>query len=293
VPAIQFLNSAPPPDWLRRRVYSGDLLVVRGVPAVHDLLAYCHHLLVSSFESTDPPHAQFELGRPEWDRRAGELRARCKKDAGARERMAVLLQQFGFDPARTAADVVNLRCQPHDEPPAPDPRHTLGAHRDTWGSNVYQQINWWAPVCPVTPERTIAFFPGYWARPIDNDSGQWDLEEIRAEIAAARAEARDPVFPNVPEPTVPIDRADWLPVVIAPGDVLVFSGAHLHASVPNASGAARYSLELRSMDEHDAAAGVGAPNVDGRAPRVAWHWFRRLADGARLSAPAPEPGPAG
>ncbi|MDZ7829956.1 MAG: phytanoyl-CoA dioxygenase family protein [Halofilum sp. (in: g-proteobacteria)] len=291
--AIQFLAQVPPADWLRRRVYAGDLLIVRGIPEMHELVDYCHDLLVETFETNDLLHAQFTLGRADWDRRAADLRKRGKKDPGARERMTALFAAFGLDPARTAADVVNLRCQPHDDDPGPDSRHTLGAHRDTWGSNVYQQINWWAPVCPITAERTIAFFPGCWDRSVANDSRDWDLDAIRAEIAAARAEAREPVFPNVPEPTEPGALGGALPVVIEPGDVLLFSGAHLHASVPNGSGAARYSLELRSVDERDAAAGIGAPNLDGHAPRVAWHWFRRLADDARMQAPGAEPGPGG
>jgi len=289
VPAIQFLDHVPPADWLRGRIYAGDLLVVRGTQEIRDLVDYCRDLLQSTFETDDLIHAQFTLGRTEWDRRAAELRKRAKKDPGARERMAALFSAFGLDGDRTAADVVNLRCQPHDDEPVPDPRHTLGAHRDTWGSNVYQQINWWAPVCRITAERTIAFFPDCWDRPVPNDSRDWDLDAIRAEIAAARAEARDPVFPNVPAPADPHALGGALPVVIEPGDMLLFSGAHLHASVPNGSGAARYSLELRSVDEHDAAAGVGAPNRDGHAPRVAWHWFRRLADGTRMQAPGAEP----
>lgn len=286
--AIELLAGTPPPDWLRHRIYAGDLLVVRNVQAMHDLVGYFRDVLCAAFESGDPVHAQFPLGREEWDRRAAGLRAQYKRDGEARELMAALFRAFGFDPERTAADVVNLRCQPHDENPVTDPRHTLAAHRDTWGSNVYQQINWWAPVFPVTPERTIAFFPAWWDRPVANDSADWDLDAIRAEIRAARESGREPACRNVPEPLEPLDRGDWLPLVIEPGDVLVFSGAHLHASVPNSSGAARFSLELRSMDIRDAAGGIGAPNVDGAAPRVAWHWFRRLDDGRRVEMAEPE-----
>ncbi|MDZ7768614.1 MAG: phytanoyl-CoA dioxygenase family protein [Woeseiaceae bacterium] len=273
------------PGWLRRRIYAGDLLVVRNVAAIQALVEHSRAEICAAFDSADPVHAQCSLDRAEWDRRAAGLRQRYKRDAQARKLMVALFAAFGFDPGRTAADVVNLRCQPHDDNPVPDPRHTLGAHRDTWGSNIYQQINWWAPVFPVTAKRTIALFPGWWSRPLANDSASWDLAASRAEIHAAREEGRKPGYRNVPEPREPVDRADWLPVVIESGDVLVFSGAHLHASVPNASGAARFSLELRSLDLHDAAGGIGAPNIDGAAPMVAWHWFRRLDDNTRVQAP--------
>jgi hypothetical protein len=52
--------------------------------------------------------------------------------------------------------------------------------------------------------------------------------------------------------------------------------------VPNRSGVARFSIETRTVDADDLAAGRGAPNVDGAAPRVAVEWFHRVSDGAPL-----------
>jgi len=281
--AFQVLAQPPDPQWLRTRVYGGDILVVRGGPPARRLVDHFAAILRSAFESQDPPRAQFTLERDTWMTRVGELRSFCKRDAQARELMAGLFAHFGLEAERTAADVLNLRCQPHEPEPGPDPRHTLGAHRDTWASNVYQQINWWMPVFPIDAERTIRFLPYYWLRPIANDSAEWDLEQVREEVRAARREGRAPRIRNVPEPTATPDLAHTVPVVVEPGDVLLFSGAHLHASVPNASGLSRFSIEMRSADTVDAGRGIGAPNVDGRAPWVAWHWFRRLDSGAPMS----------
>ena len=46
---------------------------------------------------------------------------------------------------------------------------------------------------------------------------------------------------------------------------LVFSGAHLHATLPQATGRARFSLDVRIVDLDDHARGLGAPNVDKRS----------------------------
>jgi hypothetical protein len=141
---------------------------------------------------------------------------------------------------------------------------------------VYAQTNWWAPIYPITPGRTIAFYPAYWSSPVENTSGDWDLEEIRSGRSSA---------PLVPEPTEPVDTASELRPVIEPGDLLCFSGAHLHASVPNSTGVARFSVEVRTVDARDAAEdGRGAPNVDGEAPRVAKDWFRHVVDDTPLTA---------
>ena len=64
------------------------------------------------------------------------------------------------------------------------------------------------------------------------------------------------------------------------GDAVIFSGAHLHASVPNHSALARLNVELRIVFLADRNAGEGAPNVDGRAPCTPLQWFASL-DGQR------------
>ena len=90
-------------------------------------------------------------------------------------------------------------------------------------------------------------------------------------------------MPIVPTPTEPVDADSELRIVIEPGDLLCFSGAHVHASVPNTSGATRFSVELRTVTAEDIQAGRGAPNVDGEAPRVAWRWFRGITSSVSLT----------
>jgi Phytanoyl-CoA dioxygenase (PhyH) len=147
---------------------------------------------------------------------------------------------------------------------------------------VLQQTNWWTTIRPLSADRTIALYPDYWSRPIANTSADWDLDAIRQR---RRKGERDEDIPIVPEPTEPVDRASELRVVIEPGDLLCFSGAHLHASVPNVSGETRYSVELRTVADVDVERGRGAPDLDGAAPAVPLHWFRSMVDGSPLRRP--------
>ena len=73
-----------------------------------------------------------------------------------------------------------------------------------------------------------------------------------------------------------------------PGDVLLFSGAHLHSSVLNVTGKTRFSTEMRIVDAADFARGEGAPNVDGRAPCRPTEWFRGMETKASLHKVAAE-----
>lgn len=189
------------------------------------------------------------------------------------------LEHVGVDASRSYWDSLYLRVVPPVDPGAGRQIGRIGPHRDTWSSNVPQQTNWWTTIYSLASERTVAFYPEYWSRPIANTSAEWDLDEIRSR---RRSGEPDEDLPIVPQPSEPVNTSSELRVVIEPGDLLCFSGAHLHASVPNVSERARVSVELRTVNLDDLAGGRGAPEIDGRAPRVPLEWFRSMEDGSPL-----------
>ncbi len=258
----------------REAIYGGDLLVFESVPPMSELCALADTMIREAFATEDPLTAQFEMDREAYLSAVETLQKRFRGDGEVREAFLAALEYVGADVRHTFWDWLYLRVAPHGGEHAGRRTAGLGFHRDTWSSNVYAQTNWWAPIYPITPGRTIAFYPAYWEKVLPNTSRGWDLEEIRAGTSSA---------PVVPEPREPVDTSSESRPVIEPGDLLCFSGAHLHASVPNATGVARFSVEVRTVDGRDFAEGRGAPNMDGAAPRVASGWFRRAADGAALS----------
>jgi hypothetical protein len=205
------------------------------------------------------------------------LQERFRKDARIVLLLRSALEHVGVAAERTYWDSIHLRIVP---PASERQVGTIGFHRDTWSSNILQQTNWWLTLRPLTDERTIAFYPDYWSKPIANTSADWDLAEIRK-----RRRANEPIddLPLVPEPTEPVATESELRMVIEPGDLLGFSGAHLHASVPNTSTETRCSVELRTVNRDDLERGRGAPDLDGRAPVTPLYWFRSMVDGAPLN----------
>ena len=127
----------------------------------------------------------------------------------------------------------------------------------------------------------MVIWPDLFDRAVPNTSAEWDLERLREDPGR---------YPLLPECRTPLDDAEAVPVLIEPGDLLAFSGAHLHASRPNGTGRTRLSIDTRIVDGGDALAGRGPANVDGRAPRVVYEWFRGVADGEPLAPPPPTTG---
>ena len=205
----------------------------------------------------------------------GALRKAWRRDDAVRGAWIEVFRDIGLNLDDACYDWFQIRALPpgdaHQGPNTP----RLPPHRDTWGSNVYQQINWWAPVYPITADRALAVYPDHWRRPLPNTSRAWDLAALRRLPPDARKE-----YPRLPDALE--TPANAVPVTLAPGDVLAFSAQHLHASRRHTTPVARFNLECRTVCVADVAAGRAAPNTDGAAPHVAWDWFKRLTDGVPL-----------
>ena len=274
MPSVQVV-SGPLDDELRRKlVYDGDSLIFKDVEPMIRLCALTDGLIRDALGTPDPVRAQFELEPGDYAERTGRLRKQYSNDEAVRGLFREALECVGVNIGKTCWDRISLRAFPHSEELSENGLGRLGVHRDTWGSNIYAQTNWWAPIYQVTAGRTIAFYPVYWSRPIGNTSASWSLEKVRSARRAG-----DNSVPLVPEP---VDPASELRVVIEPGDLLCFSGAHLHAGAPNSTGVARFSIETRTVDAEDTATGTGAPNVDGAASEEHPEWFHRVDEGTLL-----------
>ena len=260
----------------RERIYRGGILVFRQMPAMVALAAQARAMACEAFAPHAPPEAQASLDAAEFRVRAAALRRSFMRDARVRASFRAVIESLALDPAATYADRLILRLQPGSATHRGRRMRDLPAHRDTWGSNVMAQINLWGPVFPVEAGATMVIWPELFDRAVPNTSAEWDLERLREDPGR---------YPLLPECRAPLDDAAAVPVLIDPGDLLCFSGAHMHASRLNRTGRTRLSLDTRIVDRDDVRTGRGPANVDGRAPRVVHEWFRSVATGERLSPP--------
>ena len=256
-------------------IYGGKLLVFKQVPAMQRLCVFADELITAAFNSHAPEKAQFELERDEFLSLAAATQSRFKKHPESRKLFRSALDEIGVDIEHSYWDRLLLRILPHGDTHAGGLTSRAGIHRDTWGSNLYQQANWWAPIYALTSERTIVFYPDYWSQPVENTSASWSYDEY---VTTRRhTDPRlVPSYPPAPQPQQVIDTSAEIRVVIDPGDMLCFSGAHLHASAANVSGSARFSIESRTVNIDDLKHNRAAPNIDCQARQVRFAWFRHM-----------------
>jgi len=273
-------------------VFRGDVIVFRGLRAMPALQTRSTDLIRAALDDDDPMTAHQRIEREDYALKVAGLQMRHRKDDGIRAAWKAVLADAGCALEALYWDWCHLRSLPPGADNTARATRPLAPHRDTWCSNLYAQVNWWVTLYPLTEGRSMVIFPDYWVRALKNNSANWDLEEMRSrrrpDPVDARARPKQDDYPVLPVPQEPVDTTNQLRLVVEPGDLLCFSGTHLHASVPNETDRARFSLELRTVWREDAQAGRGAPNLDGAAPHVASRWFKSVTGGE----PLPEQSPA-
>jgi hypothetical protein len=269
-------------DELHETLFHGAIARLRNLPEMSAIVAFTQNFLEQRLAPAEPVRIHEMEG--DLDARCAVLKRDYANSVEAKELWRNLFEAVGLDPDTAMRDRLTLRFQP-PKPPSGERAWnrntaTVAFHRDTWGTNLYAQVNWWAPVYPITANRTFAFLPELFARPLKNNSSEFDIAAI---MERNRGQGR-PVGQGemVPKLMEEIDVSAGQPVTIAPGEVIVFSSQHAHVGVPNSTDLTRISLETRTLRLFDLETGRGAPNVDGRARWISYGMFRRIADGKPL-----------
>ena len=210
-----------------------------------------------------PPERLFEA--------VGRVRLALYTGAAWHEALRDLLAASGCDPAAYAFDPLRLRTVLHRGHETPAAAAVYVHHRDTWYAHPQAVITGWLPLDDLDADETFVFYPERFAVPVPNDSGTFDYDrwvqdgwalKIGWQDQAAGRQARYPAM------TVDVRAPDLgapLGFSCRRGELLVFSGAHLHRTLPQATGRARFSLDFRMVHLADEAAGRGAPNADNRS----------------------------
>lgn len=255
-----------PPE--RRAIYAGDVFLAPPTAASARLVATARADLAAALgcapaEVRDVPQ---QLPNAELFRRIGAFRKALYLEPRYHAAIRDVIAAYGIDPARVAFDPLRLRVIRHEGHHNPLAAPVYHPHRDTWYAHPPALIAWWIPLDDLAAHETFVFYPDKFAVPVDNDSEIFDYDdwvrdgwELKIGWQKLGTDAR------FPRSAPGVDGGRSVGFACRAGDNLVFSGAHFHATLPQATGRTRFSLDFRIVDLDDHAAGLGAPNVDNRS----------------------------
>jgi len=262
----------------RQELYRGSLFVYAPAPSALKLCEFARVLVEEAFPSLDPLRLQESLPVEKCVEILAMLKPKFIHHLNSKKFIQSALAEMGCDLEKTYFDVPRLRTAFPGDYLKSGIAYAFHPHRDTWYSAPFCQINWWMPVYPLNSENNMAFHPQYWNRPIKNGSSQYDYERWNRESRHNAAQHVKTDTRVQPRPEEPIEFEPQLRIVGNVGSMILFSGAHLHSTVPNTSGLTRYSIDFRTVHLGDVCSQAGAPNIDSACTGTTMRDYLRGSD---------------
>jgi len=269
-------------DTRRRDLYQGELFVLSPRPTTLALVEHAREMIEEAFAGKDPRTAQYELSVEEFVAIVAPLKPAFIHHPRTKALIQAMLADLGCDPEATYFDVPRLRTMTSDDYLKAGVGYQFHPHRDTWFSAPLAQLNWWMPVYEITSESSMAFHPRYFNEGVKNGSSEYNYYEWNR---TGRVEAAKQIKTDTrkqPKAEEPVELDPQVRLIPPVGGVVLFSGAQLHTTVPNSSGATRYSIDFRTVHRADLERRIAAPNVDSAPQGTTLRDFLRATDLTRL-----------
>jgi hypothetical protein len=252
----------------RKEVFQGKLFILSGLSTCTALCDYAAQIAMEQFDSPNPETAFLHMPVETFVRRVEATKNRFTNSLRSKELLREFARETGSDPNDYYFDVPRIRMVPNYKYLHAGVSYAYAPHRDTWYGSPNYQINYWMPVMPIRPDQTMAVYPAYFNRPVKNSSRDFDLARwvnIERKKAVMNITQESRVHP------LPVDEIDPEAQVCFggnKGDIMVFSGTHLHGTMPNNTSVMRISIDFRFFHVDDI---VGKntvalpPNLDNEA----------------------------
>lgn len=266
----------------REKLYDGSIFLYSPSPAGQKLCAFARELVEAAFAPHDPRTIHGHLPVERCVEILAELKPKFIHHPTSKKLIQDLLAERGCNMERTYFDVPRLRSAYPSNYLASGIAYAFHAHRDTWYSAPFCQINWWMPIYELNADNCMAFHPPYWYRPVKNGSSGYDYERWNKESRQSAAQHIKADTRVQPRPEEPIETDSEIRVLPDVGGMFLFSAAQLHSTVPNKSGEARYSIDFRTVHLDDVWSETGAPNIDSECTGTTMRDYLRGTDFAHV-----------
>jgi hypothetical protein len=244
-------------------IYQGAIFLNTDLQAAEALCAFARTCITEIFHGeTDHQSLHKKMPVEEFVPLVTNLKGLFTNCQTSKELIRDFVVEVGADPTEYIFDVPRIRVVPHYDYLHAGVSYAYKPHRDTWYGSVDCQINTWMPLYTIAPDQTMMINPYYFSRPIVNTSKNWSLSNW---VNVQRPLAKENVTEEQRVHPVPLEEIDTdmeIRVASNSGEMLVFSGSHLHGTVANYTEQIRFSVDFRLMHLDDLRYKRGAINID-------------------------------
>ncbi|MFK7767827.1 MAG: hypothetical protein AB8B55_11440 [Mariniblastus sp.] len=251
---------------LRESLYAGDIYLASANEASFHFVKEVS-VLIENELGGDYRSAHETYSDDAFFEKIGRLRKQIYTSLPFHSLVNHVISSLGFDLNSQAYDPARIRVVSHNGHLTPAAAPVYYGHRDTWYSNPQAMITWWVPLHDVRAEDSFRFYPDYFSRVVQNDSEIFDFDAWTSKDQKKRIgwqnkdTGKTAQYPSLQQGV----SGNSVPVIAKAGEILLFSGQHLHQTQQNSTGETRFSLDFRTVDLNDSKNGIGAINVDNRS----------------------------
>jgi hypothetical protein len=261
-----YINQLKQKPEFRHSVYAGDIFLNTDLKATHALCSFASQSITAAFDG-ETRHEAVHTMMPvaEFVERVTALKRQFTNCREVKEMIHAFVLEIGVDPALYLFDVPRIRVVPNYDYLHAGVSYAYKPHRDTWYGSADCQINTWMPVYTIEPEQTMMINPAYFTTPVKNSSVDWSLADwinVQRPLAKANLTEEKRVHPV---PMEDIATGSEIRIAGNAGELITFSGAHLHGTVANLTDRTRFSIDFRLLHIQDLLNKRGAVNVDSGA----------------------------
>jgi hypothetical protein len=266
----------------RGSLYEGNIFIFSKTAATEALIALARTMLEAAFAPHDPRLIHRHMTAEAVAAILADLKPSFIHHPECKKIIPRIMKERGVDIEKLYFDVPRLRSAYPSDFLSSGIAYAFHPHRDTWYSAPMCQLNWWIPAYPVEPDNAMGFYPGYFSKPVANNSEIYNYYEWNSKNRASAAQHVKKDTREQPKPSQELEpiTVRYLP---PPGGIIVFSGAQLHETVPNTAGVARYSIDFRTVHLDDVRERRGAANVDSKSTGTTMRDYLRATDLSHLS----------
>ena len=271
-------------DERRRRIFAGDIVVYTHVRELAAFAAFARTLVSEVFAPEDPVTIHRSRTPDELADTLIDFKPRFIHHPESMDHVRRICTELGAAPETVHADVPKLRTAFPAGSLSTGIAYAFQAHRDTWYGAPPQQINWWLPVWPAAVDNVMEFYPRRFGDSVKNNSADYNYYIANTWRGRIKDFSGAKDVRVHPAPIQPLPANEPRLCLVPPvGGVMLFSGDHLHATIPNTSSSTRYSIDFRTVNVADVHEGRGAPRADVACIGTALRDFRRLTDGVMFT----------
>ena len=259
-------------SFLIEKIFNGNILVFRDSQDILDIIEVIEKKFFEKFEYTleNFLSEKYCANEPSNEKCFLELQNEIKSCEKVNDKFLSFLYRLGFDVKKIFKDQYSLRYSPPIGNKSYGLLKPAKLHRDTWGSNVFTQINFWFPLHDVSEYNSIFIVPSYFNKEVKNNSSKWSFEKFR--------KIKD--YPSVPYTNEIIDKKKKLFLSLKKGNIICFSGNHLHGSSQNNN--KRINLETRIVYQDKNESLSNPENIDSYSETSKKNWFLNSVTNEKL-----------